>query len=89
MATVAEGLLVRRPSGECLPATVGPHGGISVGPAHLPGVGPVIHVAIHSGQGETLVCTMGAQAFAQLGALINDSARRIMAGEFDLSQTVN
>lgn len=89
MATIHTGVMVKRPDGEAQPAQVGPHGGVSVGPSHLPGIGPVMHVAIHHGDGQTQIATLGAQAFAQFGALINESARRIMSGEFDHPERVN
>lgn len=83
LKTIASGVSVRPPAWEATPPTVGPHGGVSLGPSHLPGVGPVMNIALHSPDGATIVCTMGAQAFAQFGALFNESARRIMSGEFD------
>jgi hypothetical protein len=88
MTTIASGVLVKVPEGEAAPPDTGPHGGVSVGASHLVGVGPVIHLAIHKGDGSSVLAILGAHAFAELGTLLNGCARRIMAGEFDASQVV-
>ena len=62
-----------------------PHGCISIGPAHVPGIGPVILMTVPDGT--TQIVTMNSQGFGAVGSAFNQAARRIMAGEFDEPET--
>lgn len=88
LQTFSGGMTVRAPDAEAAPPEVGPHGGISIGPSYMDGVGPVLCIAFHDPNGNTIMATLGAQAFAQFGGMFNQAARRIMAGEFDAPAVV-
>lgn len=88
LESIETGLLVKPVEQHFIPPVITTYGAVSVGPGCLPGVGPVVHIALHDGQGRTVMATLGAQAFAQFGAMFNDAARRIMSGEFDQQETV-
>lgn len=54
MRTVPSGVIVQRPFGEAAAPEVGPTGGFSVGACHLEGAGPVVNIAIHHPDGQTV-----------------------------------
>ena len=82
MRTVPSGVIVKRPDGELQPAQVGENGGFSIGAAHMPSVGAVVHVAIHHPDGDTLIMTMGLTAFNAFARLFNGAADAIQSGQF-------
>lgn len=83
MQTLPRGFVVRAPQAEAARAEVGPLGGVSVGPCHLPGHGPVVILALHSEDGQTLLATMGEAGFMALAGLLSNAGARIAAGEFN------
>ncbi len=83
MATIDRGVIVDQPIGQMAPPQVGPMGGVSVGPGHIPTVGGVIHIAFHERDGTTVLATFGRAAFRELALSVNAAAERVEAGEFD------
>ncbi|CAM8631686.1 hypothetical protein [Sphingobium cupriresistens] len=82
MHTVPNGVIVQRPQGAAQPAQVGPHGGFSIGAEHMQTVGPVVHVAIHHPDGETMLMTLGPVAFNAFAKLFNAAGDAIQRGDF-------
>lgn len=87
MQTVGKGVVVKRPEGEACPPEVGENGGFSVGAGHMPGVGPVIYVAVHSGERETLLMALGIDGFRELATLMNATTARVMSGLYERPET--
>lgn len=83
MHTFPSGVLVQRPEVVAQPAKVGKHGGFSIGAEHLPSVGPVVHVAVHHPEGETLLMTMGVVAYNAFARMFNEAGDAIQRGEFN------
>lgn len=81
MHTVPSGVIVQRPEGALQGAQVGDHGGFSIGADHMATVGPVVHVAIHHPDGETMLMTLGFQAFNAFARLFNAAGDAIQRGE--------
>lgn len=75
--------IVHEPEAELVTVDPSPCGAISVGPAHLPGFGPAICLAVHGRDGKVLVATMGEATFKEFGYLVAGAAYRIQQGEFD------
>lgn len=83
MRTFNTGVLVHRVE-ECVIAPqLGPYGGVSVGAAHLPDAGGVMHLALHLPSGETLLATFGRDGIRALANLSNAVITELEAGKFD------
>lgn len=82
LKTLTAGVMVQKPFGQAAPPNVGPFGGISIGPGHVPGAGPVLHLCIHTGECETLLATIGAAAVPAFVDALQDACRRLVSGEF-------
>lgn len=83
LKTLTAGVLVQKPFGQAAPPSVGPFGGISIGPGHVPTAGPVLHLCIHTGERETLLATIGTAAIPALVDALQDACRRLFSGEFN------
>lgn len=81
MRTVSSGVIVQRPQGAAQPAQIGANGGFSIGAEHMASVGPVVHVAIHHPDGETILMTLGAPAFNAFARLFNAVGDAIQRGD--------
>ena len=59
------------------------HGAVSVGASHLPGVGAVFHLGVHSRDGTGLVATFSRAAFERFAFTVGAVCDRLMTGEYD------
>lgn len=83
MDTLQSCFVVKEPVGEAAPPQIPCLGGVSIGPSHLPKVGPVVAVAFHEPDGRSLVCYMGRNGLAEFATRMNAAMERIARGEFD------
>lgn len=87
LKTIGRGVIVQRPIAESAAPTIGPLGGVSIGAAHLPTVGAVVHVAVHHPDGGTLCLTLGRAGFREFALAMNAAAERIQSGDLDRPET--
>jgi hypothetical protein len=83
LRTIKAGLTVRIPHGELAPPSVGEFGAVSIGPGHIPTVGPVIFVCLHHPDGTTLALTMGPVGYNAFAQLLNAAGEDVQSGQFD------
>ena len=63
--TITEGIIVQRPEGQAAPPEMGEHGSVSVGRDRVFGV-PVLCIALHHPDGETMIGTFDFDAVRKL-----------------------
>jgi hypothetical protein len=78
--TLLTPVLVKRPENEAAPPEVSELGGASIGMAHVPGIGDVIHVALHAQDGTTLIGTFNRAAIIEFATKMNGFTARINNG---------
>jgi hypothetical protein len=83
MRTFHAGVLVQRVEDSVIPAQPSAHGGISLGSAHLPEVGGVMHLALHLPSGETLLATLGFDGVRHLAILSNAAITELESGKYN------
>ena len=83
LRTIGEGIIVTTPVAMARAAQVGEGGGISIGPGHLPDIGPALHICVTSPDGTNVIATMGPHALRAFARLVVKSVMAIDAGEYD------
>lgn len=81
MEALAELVIVQRPE-DAISGIPEGRAAISVGAGTVAGHG-VMHISIHHADGAVLLATLGPAGLMRLSAMINTTARRLQAGEFD------
>jgi hypothetical protein len=84
---ITDGLVVKCPEPASMGPPMGPWGSLTLGAGHLPGAGPVIYLGLHHPNGETLIGTLGLDAYREFGFGMNEVVIRVTAGEFDQPET--
>ncbi|MDP9412688.1 MAG: hypothetical protein M3Q08_01050 [Pseudomonadota bacterium] len=82
METLRSTFVVKKPEAEIAPPTIGEFGGMSLGAHHIPGIGPVMSIALHHVDGTTLVATFGYEGYEEFCNGMNHWAERVTGGEF-------
>lgn len=81
--------LVHMPEAEMAGGEIGPFGAIAIGPAHIPGEGSAMCIAIIGRDGQAHVATLGNAQWAAFGEMANVAAERLEAGEFSQPRVPN